>query len=342
NMYDAVTAPEVVVPVPPGKPTYLQQVSGLIVSGVMAGAEGRHMPALQASWNVITDVTVSGVEVRWYPVEEPTAVAMTNVPVDTTSALLIEGVVSNTEYSVQTRLITDPVRAVAWTSPVNVWSPDQGYTDIDYSGVVDEVDNLTAWTGYNTRELIEERRRNALLDIDQDAANYRDKQELRREVASTYGTATAKFEEQIIAATGPNSALVQQITTLQSQVNDDIATAVSGLQTEITEVDGRVSANSTAITDLQTQVGDDIASAIDQIQTEIETVDGKTIANANAITALLSEVGDISSSVTIRAEAVASPGGGWSRWTARVATGDGENLSEAVFAMDAQPGQSRL
>src|SRR5690606_35590325 len=100
------------VPVPPGKPTYLQQVSGLIVSGVMAGAEGKHMPALQVSWDTITDVTVSGVELRWYPVEEPSAIAYMSVPVDTTSPLLIEGVVSNTEYSLQTRLITDPVRTV--------------------------------------------------------------------------------------------------------------------------------------------------------------------------------------------------------------------------------------
>src|SRR5690606_11835619 len=85
NMYDPVTLPTVVVPVPPGRPTYQQQVQGLILSGVMAGADGKHMPALQASWNAITDVTVSGVEVRWYPVEEPTAIAMTSVPVDTTS-----------------------------------------------------------------------------------------------------------------------------------------------------------------------------------------------------------------------------------------------------------------
>lgn len=342
NMYDAVTPPTVVVPVPPGKPTYLQQVQGLLVSGVAAGADGKHMPALQASWAAIADVTVSGVELRWYPVEQPSAVAMTSVPVDVSSALMIEGVVSNTEYSIQTRLMTDPVRATAWSSPINVWSPDQGFTDVDFSGVVDAVDDLTAWSGYNTRELIEERRRNALLDIDQDAANYRDKQELRRETASTYGTATAKFEESITAATGPGSAIVQQVTTLQSQVNDDIATAVSGLQTEITSVDGRVTANSLAITDLQTQVGDDIATAVGLLQTEISTVDGKTTANANAITALLSEVGDISSSVTIRAEAVASPGGGWSRWAARVATGDGTALSEAVFAMDAKPGMSRL
>ena len=306
NMYDAVTAPEVVVPVPPGKPTYLQQVSGLIVSGVMAGAEGRHMPALQASWDAITDVTISGVEIRWYPVEEPTAIAMTSVPVDTTSALLIEGVVSNTEYSVQTRLITDPVRTVAWSSPVNAWSPDQGYTDIDFSGLVDEVDNLTAWAGYNVRELVEEMRRNALLMVEQDAANFQDKQQLRREVVSTVGAASARFEEAILTATGPGSALVQQITSLQSQVNTDIASAVNLLQTSITTINGQVQAN------------------------------------AQSISGLEASVGDITSSVTIRAEAAASPGGGWARWIARVATGDGEDLSEAVFAMDAKTGQSRL
>lgn len=223
NMYEPVTAPAVSVPVPPGMPTYLQQVQGLLLSGVMAGADGKNMPALQSSWSSITDVTVSGVELRWYPVEEPASVSYTSVPVDASSALMIEGVVSNTEYSVQTRLMTDPVRAVAWSSPVNVWSPDQGYTDIDYSDVVDEVNDLIAW--------------------------------------------------------------------------------------------------------IPAAIGD---------------VDDKATANASALTSLSAVVGGISSSVTVKAEAVASPGGGWSRWAAKVATGDGTDLSAAIFAMDAQPGQSRL
>lgn len=342
NMYDPVTAPAVVVPVPPGKPTYLQQVSGLIVSGVMAGAEGRHMPALQASWDTITDVTVSGVEVRWYPVEEPTAIAMTSVPVDTTSALLIEGVVSNTEYSVQTRLITDPVRTVAWSSPVNAWSPDQGYTDVDYSGLVEEVDNLTAWAGHNVREIIEELRRNTLLTIDQDAANFRDKQELRRELSSTFGRARAQWLHEIEVATGPDSALARRIEELEVEVGDNLAQAVSALSTQITSTNNAVTALSSQLTALETQIDDDLASAVSSLQSQISTVDGKATANATAISNLTAQVGDIASSVTIRGEVSASPGDGWARWIARVATGDGEDLSEAVFAMDAKAGQSRL
>jgi len=306
TIYDGVTPPNIVVPVKPGKPVYLQQVQGLLVSAVTAGADGKYMPALQASWNTITDVTVTGVELRWYPVEEPTAVSYTSVPVDETVALMVEGIVSDTEYEVQTRLITDPQRTVVWSSPYIVRTMAQGYTDIDRDGVADIVNDVTEWFGHNTRETIEELRRNVLLDIEQDAANYRDKQQLRRELASTYGDARASWREDILVMTGPGSALALRLEELEAEIDGSISQAVEALQVQIQDVDGQVQANATAITDLST------------------TVSG------------------ISSSVTIRGEAMSSPGGGWARYGVQVKTGSGNEWSQAAFYMDTDGTDSRV
>jgi len=278
----------------------------LLVSAVTAGADGKYMPALQASWNTITDVTVTGVELRWYPVEEPTAVSYTSVPVDETVALMVEGIVSDTEYEVQTRLITDPQRTVVWSSPYIVRTMAQGYTDIDRDGVADIVNDVTEWFGHNTRETIEELRRNVLLDIEQDAANYRDKQQLRRELASTYGDARASWREDILVMTGPGSALALRLEELEAEIDGSISQAVEALQVQIQDVDGQVQANATAITDLST------------------TVSG------------------ISSSVTIRGEAMSSPGGGWARYGVQVKTGSGNEWSQAAFYMDTDGTDSRV
>jgi len=450
TIYDGVSPPNIVVPVRPAKPVYLQQVQGLLVSAVTAGANGKYMPAIQVTWSPITDVTVTGVEIQWYPVDDPSSVGYTSVPVDQSAVVLTDGVVSATEYKVQTRLITDPPRPVTWTAPVTVRTLDHGNTDIDRDEITNAIGDVSEWFGGNVRETIEELRRNALLTIDQDAANFRDKQELRRELSSTFGRARAQWRREIEVATGPDSALArrieelevevgdnlaqavstlstqisevngsvqalsqdltelqaqvdddiatavsglqmqitsannainalsQQLTDLEVEVENDIATAVSGLQAQITAVNGALTSLSQALTDLEaevegdiatavsnlqaqitstnnavtalssqltaleTQIDDDLASAVSSLQSQISTVDGKATANATAISNLTAQVGDIASSVTIRGEASASPGGGWARYGVQVKTGSGDTWSSAGFFIDTDGSNSRV
>ncbi len=305
SIYAAVTLPVPVVPYPPGKPVYLQEVQNFQLAAVTAGANDKLMPAIQASWSAIDDVTVIGVDLEWWPVDQPSAVSSMRVSDDETVATLIDGVVSSTEYAVRTRLVTSPRRVVVWSDPDYITTSDQAFTDIDREAISEAVNDATDWIGWNTREEIERARRNIILDIEQDAANYLDKQQLRREVTSTTGAMNARWSEDITLLTGEQSALAQRLEVLEVTVEEDIAEAVDLLTVEINNVDGRVTANS------------------------------------NSIQSLTTRVDDVESSVTIRGQAQSSPGGGWARWGVQVKTGSGNNWSSAAFFLDTNGSLSR-
>ncbi|MCC5777843.1 hypothetical protein H7H48_02175 [Nitratireductor sp. B36] len=304
SIYDAVTVPVPVVPYPPGKPVYLQEVQNLQLAGVTAGSGTKLMPAIQASWDAIEDVTVVGVELEWWPTDDPASRASMTVADDQTIAVLTEAVVSDTEYQVRTRLLTSPQRPIAWSAPMAVTTPDQPFTDVTIDPEV--INEATDWLNYNTREEIERGLDNATKDMADFDQQYGNIQRLRREAAVTAGNITASYQEAIIVAVGPGSAIAQRIEALEVTIEEDIAQAVDLLTTEINEVDGRVTAN------------------------------------ANAITSLTAQVDDVEANVTMRGEAMASPGGGWARYGVQVRLESGGDWSQAAFFMDAQPGMSRV
>ena len=304
SIYDAVTVPVPVVPYPPGKPVYQQEVQNLMLAGVTAGSGTKLMPAIQAVWDAIDDVTVVGVELEWWPTDEPTSSASMSKPSDETIAVLTEGVVSDTEYQVRTRLITSPQRPVAWSAPEAVTTPAQPFTDVTIDPAI--INEATDWLNYNTREEIERGLDNATKDMADFDQQYGNVQRLRREAAVTANGITASYQEAILVAVGPGSAIAQRIEALEVTIDEDIAQAVDLLTTEINEVDGRVTANS------------------------------------SAIMALTAQVDDVEANVTVRGEAMASPGGGWARYGVQVRLDAGGDWSEAAFFMDAQPGMSRV
>lgn len=304
SIYDAVTAPVPVVPYPPGKPLYLQEVENLMLAGVSAGAGAKLMPAIQALWDTIDDVTVVGVELEWWPTDEPASRASITKPSDETIAVLIDGVVSDTEYQVRTRLLTCPQRPVSWSSPKVITTPAQPFTDVRIDPAI--INEATDWLNFNAREEIERGLDNATKAMAEFDQQYGNVQRLRREAAATAGDLTASYQEAILVAVGPNSSIGQRIETLEVTIDEDIARAVDFLTSKINNVDGRVTAS------------------------------------ANAITVLAAQVGEVESSVNLRGEAMASPGGGWARWGATVRTGTGDEWSEALFLMDTKPGLSRI
>jgi prefoldin subunit 5 len=187
---------------------------------------------------------------------------------------------------------------------VAVTTPDQPFTDVTIDPEV--INEATDWLNYNTREEIERGLDNATKDMADFDQQYGNIQRLRREAAVTAGNITASYQEAIIVAVGPGSAIAQRIEALEVTIEEDIAQAVDLLTTEINEVDGRVTAN------------------------------------ANAITSLTAQVDDVEANVTMRGEAMASPGGGWARYGVQVRLESGGDWSQAAFFMDAQPGMSRV
>lgn len=115
-IYDGVSAPPIVLPVPPGAPVYLAEVQSFTALPILlTGADGRLQAGIRAGWETVDDVTVTGVEVLYFPTAQPDAAILRTVPVSQTVAIL-DGVLSATEYRVRTRLVTDPARTVAWSA----------------------------------------------------------------------------------------------------------------------------------------------------------------------------------------------------------------------------------
>jgi hypothetical protein len=118
---------------------------------------------------------------------------------------------------------------------------------------------------------------------------------------------TAAYTQAITVAVGPDSAIVAQITALQATVDNDIAEAVNSLTAQI------------------------------------DTLNGEVTANTDAITQVNATVGDVSADGTFRIQAVASPGGGWSRIAAQARATTADGWATASWFLDAKSdGTSRF
>lgn len=85
-------------------------------------------------------------------------------------------------------------------------------------------------------------------------------------------TLSASIITAAIASVKKDSALAQQVTTLEADLNDNVKALIQTEQIARADAD---SALAEQITTLQTQIGDNLAQVIEDIQTKIDTTDGK-------------------------------------------------------------------
>lgn len=184
---------------------------------------------------------------------------------------------------------------------------------IDLGGLDTDVSGYLAWIGPQTRDILDEMRAMAAQAASQDLAGWSNVQTLRTELVSATRAITAAYTEAILVATGPDSAIVSDITTLQADLADKAdASAVTALQATVTSQGASITANSTAITALDTTVGNFSASGTFRVSTETtETGASATIglsvaasegANAETASLFLSALTAGGSRVTIVAD----------------------------------------
>lgn len=112
---------------------------------------------------------------------------------------------------------------------------------------------------------------NAAAELD--AGNYTDQKEMKRNLVSQVGNATATFTEQINVATGPGSAIVTSITSLTAQVGTNTA--------NITTNANAIATTNGAVSDLTTSVGVSIGAlnaSVTTNSTAIGTITGRMAA----------------------------------------------------------------
>jgi len=244
SIYDGVSAPAVSLPVPPGAPSYLIEVQSFTtVPILLTGADGRMQAGIRAAWEAVDDVTVTGVDVMYFPTVQPDAVILRSVPVSQTVALL-DGVLSSTEYRVRTRLVTDPARPVGWSAGQLVTTDALPGLDVDvYLGNIkgDAYASLLRIRG----------------DLDAMQARH---DALVRDVAVGFGAQTKANSVAVRAANAAASAvtaLSASVTTLGDQV-----TAIAESYTEVVATVGNLSAGGLWKVEAQAVEGGDVSTRL--------------------------------------------------------------------------------
>jgi hypothetical protein len=209
------------VPFPNGEPVYLNELPDWTVIPVLSvGPDGRTYPAFRMSWSPFDDVSVTGIEFRWWPKSEPTNIFYKQVPRDVTIAFIQEGIVSERIYVFQHRL-TAPGRVTVWSDEVEQTSLDGGNGDLEVylANLNEEVKEVFAQIFQelgDTRPLLEQ----LLVDFQLDAVST---EVSRRKLEASFDRSTATFEEQIAVAANELEAVASQLTTLSATVGENSA-----------------------------------------------------------------------------------------------------------------------
>lgn len=258
------TNPPVLIPNQP--PDYQAQLSNFnAIPNKVIGDDGQEYPGIRLFWDEITDTTVEGVEIQYWPENDPTQIFTAYVPRDVTVFQIVNGLTSKSEWNVRYRFrVAAGTRPVVWSAPVLVLTQETSGDDspVDYGRLDDDLSGLINWITDDMRELKRQAQELATSTADNHNTNYADLQTIRRQLTSTYGTAKASWQEDILVATGPNSAIGQQLTQINVSLgNKADASTVVLLQSRVDGVEGDMTAISNALTEVNASVDGTISNA---------------------------------------------------------------------------------
>lgn len=265
------TVPVITVPV--GDPDYLSEVQNLDVSPLIIAVGAKKFAAIRTQRDPIEDVTVTGVEFRYYPTLQPNAVLFEQAPVDESVVPLTEGIVSSTEYAVETRLITKPFRTVPWSAPKYVTTPAQPYTDVlaelaqigeDAKAIIAEASQMQSIY----RDLIERVATDAAMGTGQ---NVVDRQVYTEKIRNAF----AQIVEEKRIRADETGALAEITTVLQAQMDDPdtgltaLATGIQQISAQVNDDENGLSALAQAILGVEATVGNVSAGGLISFKAQV-------------------------------------------------------------------------
>lgn len=211
---------------------------------------------------------------------------------------------------------------------------------IDQDRLRQDVKDAQRRAGAGVREAFDEILKLSQAVVEMASNDAMERAEIRRGVATEFGEARSSFEELIVAATGPNSALVARMnlfdaalegkasvelleqTTLLVQENKD---SILALGTQLTqfelELEGKASASQLAATILKVEENEQGIEALGDSLSEL----GVT-------------VGKFSAAGRFRTTVEATPSGAQARIGISAAASDGASTSQAAIFLDALAG----
>ncbi|RVK81379.1 DUF1983 domain-containing protein [Sinorhizobium meliloti] len=248
----------------------------------------------------------------------------------------------NTIYQARGKFVPISSRKTDWSNWLDVTTPNARFGDGDVylPGMIEDLQDFTEeatdWLRDGVRELITEQQRIVRLIAEQDLANFSDKQTLRRELVSRAGDITASYKEEIIAATGPGSALVARLTTLEAKIPTlATVTALDAVTASVTQQGNTITAYGLRIDSLEVEMpGKASVSAVNSLDTRVTNNEGVISAQANSISSLFAALGGNSAAVNIRASVLATPSGYAARYGIEARTGGAGTYRSASMYMD--------
>lgn len=303
-----VPGPIVIPSQPPINPSILTTVQNFNVEvGLIDGGEGHQVPALRFTWDPPEDPTITTVRFEYFIGTDPTGETIYRDQTEDAEAgeyITSKDVQPYSIYTARATIRTVPDRFKTWTPWVTT-ATATGAFEVYPPGLIEElqnfVDDATEWIGPSVRDLIDDARRLVASVLDQASTDYTDRQLIRQEVVSSNADAKAYADFSILAATGPDSALAQALLSVQAQV-----------------------------------AGKADASTVLLLSARVDTVEGSLTAVSNAVIAANAAVGQVSASGAFRAEALAAPGGSWSRIGLSASATSGVTFEQAAIYLDAR------
>lgn len=279
-IYDGITAPPIVAPMSPGAPVLLNEVQDFNLAPVtVLGDDGRLLPAIRAAWSNVSDITVTYVDVQYWPTAQPASVFTKRVSVDQTVVTLSEGVVRATQYRVRTKLVTQPARVTVWSAGDTITTDAIPDTEVDVY-LANVKGDLYASLHRMRDDLTTNQQRMDMFVRDTSVG-------LGRQVTSTS------------VATRLGKANATAIQSVQASVQDlgsqviAMAEIVNAVNASIESINGTLAGQASAMTALTARV---------------EASESNIIALAASTTTLSATVGDLSASGLLRIEARAGSG----------------------------------
>lgn len=255
------TPPEIIIIQPP---EWLAQVQNFLVIPNLVQADGAGtLPGARVVWDRIDDISVVGVDVEYWPLNDPTQVFRKYVSSDINVDQISEGLTSLTEWAIRTRLRVDNGRAVAWSVPVKFTTMDarSKQNPVDYEGLDNDLKGGINFIFDQSRELLRQAQELATVATGNNNSNYLRMESIKRQISSTYGTAKSEWREEIYVATGPNSSVGQQLVQINVSLGDKAdASTVSLLQSRVDGVGQDITAISNALLQVNASVDGDVAN----------------------------------------------------------------------------------
>jgi len=325
SIYDAVTVVEPVVPLGPAEPVYQAELLDFsVTAGIGSGADSRVYPMIRVAWSQPIDPTVSGAIIEWRLKDQPATVFDRAVTVDRTVSLLAEGIVSQTDYQVRHKLVTDPPRVTAWSAWKEVTTLDAPVNDISVG--LGQVQNDIHGTLTGIRSDLDDyiaRLSDIATSVSLSGlANYN----TVSAVGERVGRAEASITTEQEVRASQTEAIAAQLVTFNASLGTTNATLANEALTRA-DADGSLASDISA---LSSSVGDNAAAIVAEALARTDA-DGSL---ASSITALNTDFDGRFASGLVKFEAQAAPGGVDARFAVMLRAGTGDAFKEAGFYLD--------